>query len=334
MKKGHRIAFVGCGAISRHWGEYVTGREDCEVIALVDINRANALKFAERYGFKCGIYSDVKKAIKNTDADLVFDLTFVTSHKDVVVKALQEGCDVFGEKPMAFTIQEADEMVDMSSRTGKEYFVMQNRRYTKGLRDLKELTASGLIGKPLMVCTDLFVEEDLNSIRNQMEYPMLQDNAVHAFDQVRFLTGSDPISVYCSSFNPETSKYNGDSGGVCTFEMTNGIVFNFRCLMGINGIHTSWESLWRVVGSSGSAVWDGLNQPYYETLHNGKHLKGSYEGKWNGRLQHEGCLDDMFDALEKGKKAPTCCEDNIRSMAMVFSSISSAEKGAKVDVVY
>ena len=41
---------------------------------------------------------------------------------------------------------------------------------------------------------------------------------------------------------------------------------------------------------------------------------------WQGREGHEGCLDEMFDALLEGRKAETDCSDNIKSMAMVFAA--------------
>jgi predicted dehydrogenase len=51
---------------------------------------------------------------------------------------------------------------------------------------------------------------------------------------------------------------------------------------------------------------------------------------WNGREGHDGCLDEMFAALEEGRPAETDCTDNIKSMAMVFGALESAKTGRKV----
>jgi predicted dehydrogenase len=51
---------------------------------------------------------------------------------------------------------------------------------------------------------------------------------------------------------------------------------------------------------------------------------------WQGREGHEGCLDEMFNALIQGRKAETDCRDNINSMAMVFGALESAKTGRKV----
>jgi predicted dehydrogenase len=126
----------------------------------------------------------------------------VTVHSQIVIEALEAGCHVFGEKPMTLTREEALEMVKATDRTGKVYNVMQNRRYQKPVRALKELVDFGLLGDIWTINADIFVGEDLASIRNSLEFPMLQDNAIHTFDQARFITGQDPLSVYCHSYNP------------------------------------------------------------------------------------------------------------------------------------
>ena len=170
MEKKYRIAVVGCGAVSHHWLRYVTTRDDIEIVSLVDPNKANAEDKKSRYGLHCPIYSDLTTALKETSPNLLFDLTYVTTHVDIVTQALKAGCNVFGEKPMALTREQAEKMVLTARETKKTYSVLQNRRYVKGLRALKEIVASGVIGKPGFVCADIFTGEWVEtSIRNQLK---------------------------------------------------------------------------------------------------------------------------------------------------------------------
>ena len=340
MQKEFRITVVGCGAISPKWLKYVITRDDSEIVSIVDMNQENAEKAKSLLGLQCPTYKNLTPALKETKPNLVFDLTYVTTHVDIVTEALKAGCNVFGEKPMALTRQQADLMIKTVKETGKVYNVLQHRRYVKGLRALKEIIASGVIGKPGFVCADIFVQGDISSIRNQLEKPMLMDNAVHTFDQARFILDSDPVSVYCASFNPEGSMYHGDAAGICIFEMNNGTVFDYRCQLGINGCLTSWESAWRVMGSKGTAMWDGEGDAYYEIPDSSEAGKaGSYPYKkvihkstYNGLEEHSGAIHEMFEALKEGRKAETDCEDNYRSIQMVFAAEESAELGRKVSI--
>lgn len=335
MKK-LKVLFVGCGAVSRPWLEYTLSRKDVAIVGIVELNAAVAQAAKEKYNLDCPIFDDLEKALEELRPDIIYDLTYVTVHSQIVIEALEAGCHVFGEKPMTLTREEALEMVKATDRTGKVYNVMQNRRYQKPVRALKELVDFGLLGDIWTINADIFVGEDLASIRNSLEFPMLQDNAIHTFDQARFITGQDPLSVYCHSYNPKDSKYKGDAAGTCIFEMSKGAVFVYNCVMGTEGCNTSWESSWRIIGSKGSAIWDGFNDPVAEIR-----VPGSAErifetvkpqAKWNGKYQHHGCLEEMFDALLSGRMSETDCHDNYKSISMVFSSVDSIRSGSKVKV--
>jgi predicted dehydrogenase len=338
MKK-FKIIVAGCGARSHEWIKYAISREDCEIVALVDINEENAKKMLETYKLNCGIYRDIKEAIRESEANLVFDVTIPASHKSIVTFALNAGLDVLGEKPIADSMEDAKEMVLTSQKTGKTYTVMQNRRYLKNIRAYKDIISSGAIGEPGFICADFFLGPHFGGFRDIMESPLVLDMAIHTFDQARFITGGDPVSVYCQEFNPVGSWYKGNASAVCIFEFSNGSVFCYRGSWCAQGLNTSWESEWRVTGSSGTAMWNGLEMPYYEQIipatdpnfiDEFKRVDSTFE--WSGREGHIGCMDEMFAALLEDRKAETDCLDNIKSMAMVFGAIESAKKGKKVSI--
>lgn len=331
-----KVLFVGCGAISRPWIEYTLSRKDTVISGIVELNIATADSVKQNYNINCPVFDNLDEALEKVKPDIVYDLTYVTTHSQIVVKALEAGCNVFGEKPMTVTREEALKMIQTSEKTNKVYNVMQNRRYQKPVQALKELVDSGILGNIWTINADIFVGEDLASIRNLLELPMLQDNAIHSFDQARFITGQDALSVYCHSYNPSESKYKGDAAGVCVFEMSKGAVFVYNCVMGTEGCNTSWESSWRIIGSKGSAVWDGFNEPVAQIRIQGiperRFETIKPQTKWDGGFQHLGCLEEMYDALIAGRKSQTDCHDNYKSISMVFSSIDSVKSGKKVKV--
>ncbi len=335
--KHFRIAVAGCGGMANTWVKYALERQDAEIVALVDINEENAKAIDQRYGLNCGIYREIDEAIRNSGANLVFDVTIPEAHHHIVTTALKMGCHVLGEKPMASSMEEARDMVAAADRSGKMYAVMQNRRYLKQIRAFRQLIESGVIGKPGFVCADFFLGPHFGGFREIMESPLILDMAIHTFDQARFITGADPVSVYCHEFNPSGSWYSGNAAAICIFEFSNGSVFCYRGSWCAQGAPTSWESSWRVTGSKGTAVWDGINPPYCEVVSPEKQDKFIYDVErvetsylWDGREGHEGCLDEMFNALLQERKAETDCGDNIKSMAMVFGALESAKKGRKV----
>jgi predicted dehydrogenase len=340
MKK-YRIALAGCGSMANEWVKYALSREDAEICALVDIKRQNAEAMAEKYSLNAGVFSDIEAAVKSTGANLVFDVTIPESHKKVVTTALELGCDVFGEKPMAASMEDALEMVKTAQRTGKTYAVMQNRRFLSKGRAFRELVNSGRIGKPGFACADFFLGPHFGGFRDIMESPLILDMAIHTFDQARSYLKGDPVSVYCHEFNPEGSWYRGNASAVCIFEFSDGAVFCYRGSWCAEGCNTSWDAEWRVIGSKGTAVWDGSSDPFCEVAVPSEKQafinsfeRSAFSARTTGREKHFGCLDEMFAALSGGRKAETDCTDNIKSMAMVFGAVQSAREGRKIILSY
>ena len=90
-----------------------------------------------------------------------------------------------------------------------------------------------------------------------MPHVLLVDMAIHTFDTARYISGADPVSVYCKEWNPAGSWYERDSSAIAIFEMSNGLVYTYRGSWCSEGLNTTWESDWRIVGQNGSLKWDG-----------------------------------------------------------------------------
>ena len=331
-----KIVLAGCGNMANTWVEYALSREDSKIVGLIDINEENAKAMADRHSLDCPIFNNIKEAVQSTDANLVFDVTIPAAHRDIATSALGLGCNVMEEKPLASSMKEACEMVKAARISGKMYAIMQNRRFLKNIRAYRELIASDIIGQPGFICADYFMGPHFGGFRDIMESPLILDMAIHTFDQARFISGSDPVSVYCHEFNPPGSWYKGNASTVCIFEMSDGSVFCYRGSWCAEGVPTSWESTWRITGSKGTAIWDGTNAPYAEIvipkseqsfLNEFQRLEAPLT--WAGREGHQGCLDEMFAALLEDRKAETDYTDNIKSMAMVFGALESVKTGKK-----
>jgi len=338
--KQHKIAIVGCGGMSNSWIEYAKSRENANIVALVDIRLVSAQAMKDKHGLECGVYTNLQQAIHESGATLVFDVTIPAGHFEVGTTAMKLGCDVFSEKPLAESLEQCHEMVRISEETGRMHAVMQNRRFDSKIIALSDMISSGTIGKVGYAGADFFIGAHFGGFRDEMAHVLLLDMAIHTFDQARKILGADPVSVYCHEFNPSGSWYAGNAAAICIFEMSNGSTFCYRGSWCAEGANTSWESEWRVNGEKGTAIWDGTNVPYANIV-----APGNQEGNFIRdcirfdpeitvlkNSHHLGCLDEMFSALEEGRRAETDCRDNIKSMAMVFGAIESAKTGSKVRI--
>jgi len=336
----HRVVVAGCGGMSRAWIEYALNRLDVEIVALVDIKIEYAQAMAEKQGLHCRLFDNIEKAIKETGANLVFDVTIPASHFQIATAAMELGCNVFGEKPLAETMEQCNGIVALSDQSGKSHAVMQNRRFDSRIRSLQQLIRSGTIGKPGYIGAEFFLGPHFGGFRDVMDSPLLLDMAIHTFDAARLIIGADPVSVYCHEFNPPGSWYKGNAAAICIFEMSNGSVFCYQGSWCSEGVPTSWESSWRISGEKGTAIWDGQGNPYAEVVSDIDQT-GNFTRDFT-RIEgeiielestfHQGCLDEMFQSLEENRPAETDCRDNRQSMAMVLGAIESVKLGKKIDI--
>lgn len=337
MKK-LRAVQVGCGGISNAWLGSLKGRSDAEMVGLVDIHRDAAEKRAREHGLVgAEIGTDLKAVLAKTRPDAVFDCTVPEAHRMVTTTALRHGCHVLGEKPMADTMANARTMVAAAQAAGKTYAVMQNRRYLPAMVALRRFLESGAIGRVTTVHCDYFMAPHFGGFRDHMQHPLLLDMAIHTFDQARFLTRQDALTVLAHEWNPPGSWYDGAASAIAIFEMTNHAVYCYRGSWVAEGLNTSWESAWRIIGEKGSVAWDGgeMFQAQVVTKKSDftyptKNVEVPFDRAALPQAGHAGCIDEFIRSVLTGGTPQTVCADNIKSLAMVHAAIAGADRGQRV----
>lgn len=152
MKK-LKILLVGAAfAADLHADAYSRIREKIEIVGICDKDPDRVRQLADRYGFTdYKAYDDYDQAIRDCDCDLVDVCMPNFLHHDVTVKALGRGRDVICEKPLATTVEDAQDMVDTARRLGKHIYYAEDWLFAPAFRKAMEIIESGKVGKPLYV---------------------------------------------------------------------------------------------------------------------------------------------------------------------------------------
>jgi len=340
---GHdlKAVLVGCGNMSKAWLNAATKMRGLAIVGMVDISIDAARRRAAEYQLpESVVFGSLAEALAATKPDMVFDVTIPAAHKSVTIEALQAGCHVLGEKPMAEKLEDAQQMVAAAKQAGKLYAVIQNRRYEPGIRRVRKTLDTGGIGSLAELHVDFYLGPHFGGFREEMAHPLLVDMAIHTLDAARFISQADPVTVYCHGFNPAHSWYKGKTSAVAIFEMSDGIVFTYRGSWCAQGLHTTWEGQWRIIGSKGSLTWDGAQGIAAQQV---RHTPGQYFGDATNldipeveleHTHHAGIIREFVDCVRTGKTPLTICEDNIKSLAMVLAAVKSAESGQREKVVW
>ncbi len=336
------VLLVGCGAISRAWLIPALREKEMKIVGLVDINRSAAEEKAKEFNLKNLVISDnFKDALKETKPDAVFNCTVPEAHYEITMLALKQGCHVLGEKPLADTIYHAKKMVEEAEKRKKIFAVIQNRRYYHYIRGVKKFLAGSKIGNITTVNSEFYIGAHFGGFRDNMEHVLLLDMAIHTFDMARFLTNSDPLSVYCYEWNPSSSWYKQDASANAIFEMTGGIVYTYLGSWCAEGMNTTWAGNWRFIGEKGSAIWNGMEEFAAQKvigktgfIRKTKNLDIKFPVKKDEYEGHSGLIREFLHSIKTGKKPMTSADDNIKSLAMVLSAIESNQKKKPVRIEF
>jgi predicted dehydrogenase len=332
---------VGCGAMSKTWLEAAAETAGLTITGLVDIDERRASARAGEFGLRDAIIgTDLDAVLGRAPAEIVFDVVVPEARRDVALTAFRHNCHLLTQKPLADTRANALEILTAAKRADRIHAVVQNRRYVANVRRIHRFLESGSIGAPTSVHCDFFVAPHFGGFREEMRHVLLLDMAIHTFDAARYMVNGEPRSVYCQEWEPKNSWYREGSSASAIFEMADGAVFTYRGSWCAEGLRTSWEGAWRIVGEHGSLIWDGFDDLRAEIT------SGVREGVLEvpkavavpeldarDRIDgHRGVIQDFVAAVRDGGTPETAGSDNIKSFAMVLSAIESAEAGRRVEI--
>lgn len=164
QRRVRRTVVVGTGGIAGAHASAVAAHEGrATVVHGVDLDARRAEAFAERHGI-ASWGTDLAAALAGRDGerpDLAHICTPPGTHVPLAVQCLEAGVPVLLEKPPALALAEVDELLAASERTGVDVAVVFQHRFGAAALRLRELLASGRLGRPLVAtCHTLWFRND------------------------------------------------------------------------------------------------------------------------------------------------------------------------------
>jgi D-apiose dehydrogenase len=329
-----RFAIFGTGFWSRFqlaaWQEL----PGVECVALYNRTVAKAEALAREFGVPA-VYGDAEALLDQEELDFVDIITDVDTHSWFVHLAAQRGLPVICQKPMAPTLEVAEQMVATCQAAGVPFFIHENWRWQTPIRQFKRLLDEGRIGEPFRArihyCNSFPVFQNQPFLKT-LEQFILTDIGSHILDTARFLFG-EAESLYC-----QTHRIHADIKGedVATVVMDTDTGMTVVCEMSYASRteHERFpETFILVEGQKGSAE---LAPDYWIriTTADGTHARRYPPPRYAWAdpaydLIHASivpCNADLLQALQGRGQAETTGADNLHTMRLVFGSYASAAR--------
>ncbi len=344
-----RVAVVGLGQVTRniHLPAYKMLAEKVEVVGGCDKDSTARSYAKEKLGVP-DIFDDPRRMIAETAPDIVAICTPPALHIEQSTAALEGGCHVFCEKPVAETLSDADKLVRAAAEAGRQVVVNNQFPYMNIHRAAKAAVGSPEFGRLLfMQAWQVFHPDEVTEAdwRGRLQRRLCFEFGIHVFSLTRYFFEDDPVSITARMPNP-LSKFHSDALNLITLEFADGraasIILNRlsnapeRYLdMRLDGEHASVHT-----SIGGEVRFEaGLHTRQKRPFFGLNFVKGGKAVLQNGTksriIGKDGInpfasstayhFNSFIDALNNGTVPPGNIADNRKTLALVFAAYDAAE---------
>lgn len=348
-----KVAIIGVGSISNeHISSYLKN-ENAEIVAFCDINEKQLKLMGEKYSVT-NLYTDMESMFAaHKDIDAVSVCTWNTAHAPCAIRALNAGCNVICEKPMASSAKEAMQMKEAAVKNGKLLMVGFVRRFGNDCAVLTDFIENGHFG-------DIYYGKAVYLRRNGSPGGWFGDKSlsaggplidlgVHVIDLTRYLIGNPkPISVYGATFykladrpnikgavkgykstgDGEKNIFNVEDLATAMIRYDNGAVISIEAAFSLN-IKSDIGKI-ELFGTKAGAVLD----PELEIYTNVNDYMANVQLttptalSFNGLFANE--INHFVDCVANGTECKAPADDGIELMKILDAIYQSAETGHEV----
>ncbi len=346
-----KLAMIGAGNIAQtHVNAYMKN-PNVEIVAVCDLNEEKLNKFADKYDIK-NRYTSVEEMLANEkDLDAADVCVWNVNHAQCSIAALNAGLNVLCEKPMAYSAQQAEDMLAAAKKNNKLLMIGFVKRFGDDTKVTKDFIDQGYFG-------DIYYSKATYLRRHGNPGGWFSNKAlsgggpvidlgVHVIDHTRFLMGNPkPVSVYAATFDmlknrphlktdvswkPAEAKADDicdvEDLAIAMIRYDNGAVTLLETSYSLNdeGITSS-----QLFGTKGGASLVGDPKYYMEMNDFMVDVTPQVKNLKAGKPMFEAEMDHFIDCVENGTTCIAPAEDGVTIMKILDAIYESAKTGHEV----
>lgn len=144
-----KVGIIGCGVISNIYLENCRSFPILEVAAVADIDLDRAKAKADEFGIPKAC--SVAELLSDPEIKIVINLTIPKVHAEVALQALEAGKHVYGEKPLAVSLEDGQKVLKRAKELDLRVGSAPDTVLGGGIQTCRKLIEDGWIGKPIAV---------------------------------------------------------------------------------------------------------------------------------------------------------------------------------------
>lgn len=326
------ISFIqmGYGLFGEGWADVIMRSSRCTLTALVD-NRPDALNaFSQKYpGHPVRLCETLEQALQENNAQALLIAVPNQYHREVALRGMDKGLHILSEKPIADSWDNAAALYRAWRKTSDlVYLVGQNYRLKPPVKAFREACRKKIAGTVGYVLYEFQKAWKFGGWREEMAFPLLEDMAIHHFDTLRYVLEDEPETITMTSFNPNWSWFSGKASAMGVINFAQGIQVNYCGSWMSFGRTTEWTGNIYCYGDQGTLSLE--DNRIYHYPREGDRQEITYPA--DAADEREALLEEFCRCLEKNSDSIFSLQDNIRTYAMMWTTVEAAKRGKTLAV--
>lgn len=345
-----RFAIIGCGRISfKHVEALIMNKEEASLVAVCDVIEANAAAKKEEYLNKLAeeaatvnVYKDYKEMLKAEKIDVVTIATESGYHPEIAIYCMKQGKHVICEKPMALSVQDADEMIKVAKENNVKLCVSHQNRFNKSIVELRKAVEEDRFGRLINGTARILWNRNMGYYTQapwrgtwKLDGGTLMNQCIHNIDLLQWMMGGEIDTVYaqCDTFMRDIEA---EDFGAVVVRFKNGaigIIEGTACVFPKN-----LEETLSIFGEKGTVCIGGIAVNKIETWRFGDNKDSEEEiikAQENDPdtvygFGHTPLFKDMIDAINLGRQPLVSGEEGKKGMSIILAAYKSRLTGLPV----
>jgi UDP-N-acetyl-2-amino-2-deoxyglucuronate dehydrogenase len=220
-----RVALVGCGRISRNHFDAIRKVDGLTLVAVADTDLARAKEMGAAQGVPA--FGSLEEMLKSVPSDLAVICTPSGLHPSHGILAARAGRHVLTEKPMAISLDAADQLVQACDAAGVNLFVVKQNRLNPPIQLLRRAVDKGRFGRIYMANVTVRWTRpqeyyDAEPWRGTWEFDggAMMNQASHYVDLMQWLMG--PVESLMAKTATQARRIEAEDSGVAVLKFRSG----------------------------------------------------------------------------------------------------------------
>lgn len=324
-----KIGIIGCGGIAG-WHLKAYRKAGYDVVALCDIVRESAEKRRSEFFPKASVHTDYREILERGDIAVVDIALHPEARLPIMEQAIVAGKHVLSQKPFVLDLGEGERLAALADQYGVRLAVNQNGRWAPHFSYIREAVRKGLLGEVMGAHLSVHWDHDwlAGTAFDAVHHALLYDFAIHWFDIARiFLAEKEAKTVSAAVTMAPGQKSRPPLLGQAMIAFDGGQAsMSFDAFTKFGPQDRTY-----VAGTKGSITSVGPNLLEQKvTLFTAKGFGSPrLRGSWFPTGFH-GAMAEFLCAIEEKREPSNGARDNLKSLALCFAAVASAEEGRPV----